>query len=141
MVDVTNGANSPPHLPDHPTRSTIRTRSSNASGRAGTGFHELYFEDLEHSEEISLHAEKDLNERVLSDHTTHVGHDQSNRVKHDHYEGVDAMKFTSLPGPWATTTEERIIGEVHKLDPARIVTSGDGSDALPSAILRSVRSS
>jgi hypothetical protein len=31
------------------------------------------------------------------------------------YEGVDAIKFTSLPGPWAPTIEERIIGEVHRL--------------------------
>ena len=31
------------------------------------------------------------------------------------YEGVDAMKFTTLPSPWAATTEERIIGEVHTL--------------------------
>jgi hypothetical protein len=30
------------------------------------------------------------------------------------YEGVDAIKFTSLPGPWAPSLEERIIGEVHK---------------------------
>jgi hypothetical protein len=31
------------------------------------------------------------------------------------YEGVDAMKYTSLPGPWASTIEERIVGQVHTL--------------------------
>jgi hypothetical protein len=31
------------------------------------------------------------------------------------YEGVDAIKFTALPGPWAPTIEERIVGKVHDL--------------------------
>jgi hypothetical protein len=31
------------------------------------------------------------------------------------YEGRDAMKWTNLPGPWAPTIEERIVGEVHSL--------------------------
>jgi len=31
------------------------------------------------------------------------------------YEARDAMNFSSLPGPWAPTLEERIIGEVHTL--------------------------
>jgi hypothetical protein len=31
------------------------------------------------------------------------------------YEGVDAIKFTALPGPWAPTLEERIVGKVHEL--------------------------
>jgi len=31
------------------------------------------------------------------------------------YEGRDAIKYTSLPGPWASTIEERIIGQVHTL--------------------------
>ncbi len=31
------------------------------------------------------------------------------------YEAGDAMKYSRLPGPWASTTEERIIGEVHAL--------------------------
>jgi len=31
------------------------------------------------------------------------------------YEGTDAMKLSSLPGPWAPSIEERIIGQVHTL--------------------------
>jgi len=31
------------------------------------------------------------------------------------YEGRDAMKLSSLPGPWASSVEERIVGEVHDL--------------------------
>jgi hypothetical protein len=45
-----------------------------------------------------------------------MGYIPSRRVLEEGgYEGGDAMKFSSLPGPWATTTEERIVGEVHKL--------------------------
>jgi hypothetical protein len=45
-----------------------------------------------------------------------MGYIPSRRVLEEGgYEGGDAMKFSSLPGPWATTTEERIVGEVHTL--------------------------
>lgn len=45
-----------------------------------------------------------------------MGYIPSRRVLEEGgYEGGGAMVFSSLPGPWAPTTEERIIGEVHTL--------------------------
>jgi hypothetical protein len=45
-----------------------------------------------------------------------MGYVPSRRVLEEGgYEAGDSMKFGSLPGPWAATTEERIVGEVHKL--------------------------
>ena len=45
-----------------------------------------------------------------------MGYIPSRRVLEEGgYEAGDSMKFSNLPGPWAPTTEERIIGEVHTL--------------------------
>lgn len=64
---VYNGENLPPYLPDTPTKSTIKTNSS----KGGDGFNELRFEDKAGSEEIYMHAQKDLNIDVLNgDRTT-----------------------------------------------------------------------
>jgi len=63
---VYNGENLPPYLPDTPTKSTIKTNSS----KGGNGFNELRFEDLANSEEIYMHAQKDLNIDVLNGNRT-----------------------------------------------------------------------
>src|SRR5690606_27366984 len=52
-----NDANQPPYLPGEKTKSTIKSQSS----PGGDGFNELRFEDAAGSEEIFLHAQKDLN--------------------------------------------------------------------------------
>lgn len=65
----------PPYpLPEHATRSVIKTRSS----QKGTteNFNELYFEDKKGSEEIYLHAEKDFNRVVENNDTLKVGFDK-----------------------------------------------------------------
>jgi len=85
---VYNGDNAPPYpLPDDKTKSTIKTSSS----LGGDGFNELRFEDLAGSEQIYLHAQKDLDEVVENDHTTTVHHDQRIRVDNDQRQevGVD----------------------------------------------------
>lgn len=77
---VYNGAHSPPYaLPEHKTRSGLRTSSS----PGGAGHNELYFEDAAGSEEIHLHAQRNLREVVRADHATHVGRDQSLEVGRD----------------------------------------------------------
>jgi type VI secretion system secreted protein VgrG len=73
------GANTPPYaLPDEKTKSTIKSNSS-----IGGGFNELRFEDKAGSEEVFQHAQKNLDEVVLNNHSTHVGADQSNEVQKD----------------------------------------------------------
>lgn len=75
---VYNGANPPPvSLPGDKTRSTLRTESSPGGG----GFNELRYEDASGSEEIYLHAQKDLNVVVENDQTARVGRDQTLQVQ------------------------------------------------------------
>ena len=72
---VYNDDQLPPYdLPDNKTRSTIKTRSS----EKGTtdNFNEIRFEDKKDSEEIFIHAEKDMNREVENNDTLKVGFDK-----------------------------------------------------------------
>lgn len=62
-------------LPDNKTQSTIKTRSSK-TGDAKT-FNEIRFEDLKGSEEMYIHAEKDMNIVVENNRTVKVGDDDT----------------------------------------------------------------
>ncbi|MBV9504950.1 MAG: type VI secretion system tip protein VgrG [Acidobacteriia bacterium] len=58
---VYNAEQIPPYtLPDEKTKSTIKSLSS----KGGGGFNEIRFEDKKGSEQIFIHAEKDLHQRV-----------------------------------------------------------------------------
>nr|BDT35522.1 type VI secretion system tip protein VgrG [Myxococcus sp. MH1] len=92
---VYNGKNTPPYaLPEHKTRSTIRTSSSKDSD----GFNELRFEDAKDAEEIFLHAQKDFNEVVLHNHTTSVKANQTNAVDGSQTETVGGDQSMSVTG-------------------------------------------
>lgn len=58
---VYNSDNMPPYLPEQPTKSTIKSRSTK---KGPDGFNELRFEDLKGSEEVFFHSQKDLTIRV-----------------------------------------------------------------------------
>lgn len=74
---VYNAEQMPPYsLPAERTKSGVKTNSS----KGGGGSNELRFEDKKGSEEIYLHAQKDLNEVVENNHSTSVKADQSNSV-------------------------------------------------------------
>ncbi|PHM38805.1 type VI secretion system tip protein TssI/VgrG [Xenorhabdus innexi] len=63
-----NGRNRPPlNLPAEKTRTTFKTRT-----HKGEGFNELRFEDAKGSEEVFIHAQKDMNTKVLNNRTTQV---------------------------------------------------------------------
>jgi type VI secretion system secreted protein VgrG len=65
-----NGDNPPPYaLPGDKTKTAIRSSSSPGGG----GFNELYFEDQAGAEEVSLHAQRDLNIVVNAGRTLSVG--------------------------------------------------------------------
>lgn len=67
---VYNGTHPPPlSLPSEKTKSTLRSASSPGSG----GSNEIRFEDAAGSEEIYLHAQKDLNVLVENDKAQKVG--------------------------------------------------------------------
>ena len=63
-------------LPNDKTQSGIRTQSS----PGGDGFNELSFEDAKGRERIYVHAQRDLDELVLRDHTLHVQADETLRI-------------------------------------------------------------
>ncbi|APZ94049.1 type VI secretion system Vgr family protein [Fuerstiella marisgermanici] len=79
---VYNKENMPPYgLPDNMTQSGIKTRSS--KGGSGANYNEIRFEDKKDSEEICIHAEKDLNQTVENNRTVTVGNNETHKVGFD----------------------------------------------------------
>lgn len=66
-------------LPEHRTRSGVRSESSPGGG----GHNELAFEDNKGAEEVYLHAQKDLRVAVEHDAERSVGHDETRSVGND----------------------------------------------------------
>jgi type VI secretion system secreted protein VgrG len=92
---VYNGQNPPPYaLPDDKTKSTIKSNSS----PGGDGFNELRFEDAAGSEEIFIHAQKDMNEVVLNNHTRDVGADESIHVAGNRSKSIDVNETITIKG-------------------------------------------
>ena len=75
---VYHATNPPPlNLPEEATRSTIKSESTPGGG----GFNELRFEDKKGSEELYLHAEKDMTEAVGNNQSSSVGHNRSATIQ------------------------------------------------------------
>lgn len=95
---VFNSLNMPVYpLPQHKTRALWRTKRYGKPGGTGgamaldtgaPGANELRFEDKSGSEEVFLHAERDMNLRVRHSESHHVGLDRETLVGHDHTEEV-----------------------------------------------------
>ncbi|WP_295542109.1 type VI secretion system tip protein TssI/VgrG [uncultured Pseudacidovorax sp.] len=66
---------------DSPTQSGFRTRSTPGGGPAH--YNEIMFEDKKGSENINIHAERNMSRSVEADDATTVGHDQSVTVVND----------------------------------------------------------
>jgi type VI secretion system secreted protein VgrG len=116
---VYNPQNPPPYNPaSEPWTSTIKSRSSE-----GEGSNEIRFIDLKGSEEVYLHAERDLNELIEGAHSTSVGGNQSNSVGANQanmvlgyrnhrvggFEGnhIEGFRDTLIGGPDTLTVENR----------------------------------
>lgn len=66
---VYNADQMPPYpLPDEKTKSCIKTNST----KGGDGFNEIRFEDKKDQEQIFIHAQRDMDLRVLRDSREHV---------------------------------------------------------------------
>lgn len=83
---VYNSDAMPPYpLPEHQTRSTIKSNTS----KGGGGFNEIRFEDKKGEEEIFVQAEKDFNRVVKNNDTLKIGFekkdkgDQTIAIHHD----------------------------------------------------------
>jgi type VI secretion system secreted protein VgrG len=76
---VYNAVETPPYsLPDNKTQSGIRSRSSKGGG--ASNYNEIRFEDKKGSEEILIHAEKDLTTEVEHDRSVTVGNNETKQV-------------------------------------------------------------
>jgi len=85
---VYNGLNTPPYpLPDNGTRSGIKTRSS--KGGSASNANELRFEDKMGSEQIYIHAEKDMDTSVEHDRRAMVGNNDSLTITGNQTEQVN----------------------------------------------------
>ncbi|NIC39093.1 type VI secretion system tip protein VgrG [Halomonas desiderata] len=91
---VYNAVNTPPYaLPEHKTRTVIRTQS-----HKGEGFQELRFEDEAGQEQIWLHAQKDLELLTRNDRTEEIGHDSFLTVHHDRIGEIDGDEHHTVRG-------------------------------------------
>jgi len=97
---VYNGANPPPHaLPDHKTKSTILSQSSQGGG----GANELSFEDAKGSEEVYLHGRKDLRIQVEHNKDQLVGNDETLTVKNNRVKIVASDQLANIGGSKSET--------------------------------------
>ena len=79
---------------EKPTISTIKSKSSPNSD----GFNEFRFDDDAGNEEVFLHAQKNLNEVVLANHSTSIGGNQSNSVGGNQSDSVDGNQSNTVKG-------------------------------------------
>lgn len=90
-----DGGNMTPYpLPEDRTKTTIKTRSS----PGGDGFNELRFEDAAGSEQVFLHAQRNLDETVKNAHSMNVGASQSISVGAKQTIGVGGDQKTEVRG-------------------------------------------
>jgi len=79
---VYNAEQMPPWaLPANMTQSGVLSRSS--KGGSGANANALRFEDKKGSEQVWLHAEKNMDREVENDDSLDVGHDQTETIGHD----------------------------------------------------------
>ncbi len=90
----------PAHPPDNDrdiTRSTFTSRSTTGNEQK-EGFNELRVTDYAGQEQIYLHAQKDLDEEILANHSTSVGGDQSNSVGGNQSNSVKGNRTHDVTG-------------------------------------------
>ncbi|MCE8031628.1 type VI secretion system tip protein VgrG [Billgrantia tianxiuensis] len=91
---VYNAVSTPPYaLPEHKTRTVIRTQS-----HQGEGFQELRFEDEAGQEQIWLHAQKDLELLTNNDRTEEIGNDSHLTVHHYRISEIHADDHLTVHG-------------------------------------------
>ena len=97
---VYNGQNPPPvELPGAKTRSTLRS----ASSPGGSGSNELRFEDASGSEEVYLHAQKDLTIAVEHDKNQTVGANETLSVGGDRSRFIGGNQSLQVSGDDVST--------------------------------------
>jgi len=92
---VYHGTNTPPYnLPAEKTKSTVKSYSSPGGG----GFNEIRLEDKKGSEQLFMHAEKQMDVRVKKDSLEWIGNERHLIVIKDQLEKVDGDKHLTVTG-------------------------------------------
>ena len=100
---VFNGENKPPYeLPANQTQSGIKTRSTKSGTR--DNFNEIRFEDKKGSEQLYMHAEKDMDTKVEHcqtlnvdvDRSVTVGNNEKHHVKNNREKNVDVDETMTI---------------------------------------------
>lgn len=119
---VYNAEQMPPYaLPGNKTQTGVKTRSSMNGGDAN--FNEIRFEDLKGSEELYIHAEKDMLTNVENDQTLWVGRDQTITIDRDRTDHVKRDVTTNID-----RHETREIGQNRTLTVGMNQTTDIGMD-------------
>lgn len=106
---VYNGEMSPPYaLTANQTKSTIKSNTS----KGGKGSNELRFEDKKDSEEIYVHAQKDMNTVVENDLTSKVLNDETHTITNNRT--ITVEKGNEIHKVAGTRTMEVTKDETHK---------------------------
>ena len=114
---VYNADTMPPcTLPENATRSTIKSHSS----KGGGGYNELRFEDKKGAEQVFLHAQKNLDQRVLKDSLDWVGGDRHSKVDQDLREQVGGDRHSAVGGH----RHEKAGGDVSMAAQANMIING-----------------
>jgi type VI secretion system secreted protein VgrG len=99
---VSNATHLPPYPPaKNKTRSGVKTRSTPES----EGYNEISFEDAAGGEELRLHAQRDMNTRVLRAQTVAVGASRDVAVGGNLSEVVGGLKTEAVAGLATTALE------------------------------------
>jgi len=130
---VYNAVKVPPYsLPDNKTQSGIKSRSSKGGGTAN--YNEIRLEDKKGSEEILIHAERNLRTEVEVDEIREVGNDRSVTVGNNETKKVGAKQDITIGSSKTevvTTDKDLTVGgsETRTVASGRTVTIG-GVDQL-----------
>ncbi|MEN9904383.1 MAG: type secretion system tip protein VgrG [Pseudomonadota bacterium] len=147
---VYNAEQLPPYaLPEHMTRSGIRSRSSLQGGVEN--YNEIRFEDRKGEEELRIHAERDQTLNTEHDRVESVGNDSHLGVGHDQFQTIkgerhlNVMKDASeaydseLHRSVARDSIEQVDGERHLVVKLDSVESVGGEQHLEVAADRLIR--
>lgn len=89
-----HATNQPPYaLPANKTKTVLRSET-----HQGQGFNELSFEDQSGSEQIYLHAQKDVEVMIENDHSSDIRHDLHLRVDNDRYTQIQTNDHLTVDG-------------------------------------------
>ncbi|MHC6226195.1 type VI secretion system Vgr family protein [Pseudomonas sp. X10] len=92
---VYNAEVMPPYtLPEQATRSTLKSHSS----KGGSGYNELRFEDKKGAEQVFIHAERNMDQRIEQDALDWVGGERHSQVSKDVRERIGGDRHQHVLG-------------------------------------------